>query len=147
LRTRNDNVHNLLPGTMNGILYRTILFLLGFLVGIMTGLMGIGGGVVLVPLLVLVVGLPVEKAAGTSLGIVLVSAVSSTVKKGLSSDPKVSMLIVAALLCSSVVGVQLGIQLVRGIDRSRFSCFFSIVIACAIGLIFFDIIRVIQGLG
>lgn len=56
------------------------------------------------------------------------------------------MLIVTALLISSVVGVQTGIQLVNGINRNRFSRLFSVVIAVAIFLIIIDLMQIIREL-
>ena len=49
------------------------LVLLGLIVGILTGLMGIGGGVILLPALVYLVGMQMVKAAGTSLLLVWIS--------------------------------------------------------------------------
>ena len=42
----------------------------GIAVGILTGIVGVGGGFLIVPALVLISGLPMKKAIGTSLGIV-----------------------------------------------------------------------------
>ena len=44
----------------------TIYILLGFLVGIISGLTGIGGGVILVPVLVVILRYPMRTAVGTS---------------------------------------------------------------------------------
>lgn len=53
-----------------------ILLLYGVGVGLITGLLGAGGGFVLIPALVLLVGLPMKKAIGTSL---LIIALNSTI--------------------------------------------------------------------
>jgi uncharacterized protein len=52
------------------------LLLFGVAVGIITGFLGAGGGFVLIPALVLLVGLPMKKAIGTSL---LIIALNSTI--------------------------------------------------------------------
>ncbi|HEX6981747.1 MAG TPA: sulfite exporter TauE/SafE family protein [Balneolaceae bacterium] len=46
------------------------LILEGLLVGLITGFVGIGGGFIIVPALVLLSGLPIHLAVGTSLGII-----------------------------------------------------------------------------
>jgi uncharacterized membrane protein YfcA len=46
-------------------------YVLGFLAGILSGLFGIGGGVIIVPALVSIFGLNQKKASGTSLGALL----------------------------------------------------------------------------
>ncbi len=50
------------------------LLLLGMLIGIVTGLLGAGGGFLLIPTLVIVVGLPMKKAIGTSLLIIALNS-------------------------------------------------------------------------
>ncbi|PID27659.1 MAG: hypothetical protein CSB55_08270 [Candidatus Cloacimonadota bacterium] len=46
-------------------------YVLGFIAGVLSGLFGIGGGVIIVPFLVSVLGLNPKKASGTSLGALL----------------------------------------------------------------------------
>jgi hypothetical protein len=52
----------------------------GFGVGVLTGLVGVGGGFLIVPALVLLGGLPMHLAIGTSLFIISVKSVSGFVK-------------------------------------------------------------------
>jgi uncharacterized protein len=57
-------------GTEKGSLqstYLLLLFALGGAVGILTGLVGVGGGFLIVPALVLLAKLPMKEAVGTSL--------------------------------------------------------------------------------
>lgn len=55
------------------------LFVLGFIVGVMSGLLGIGGGVVIVPMLVLVFGASDLVAKGSSLLMMIATSVSGTI--------------------------------------------------------------------
>jgi uncharacterized membrane protein YfcA len=55
------------------------LGLIGLLVGFFSGLFGVGGGIILVPLLMLVMGFPQRSASGTSLAAVLPTAVAGLV--------------------------------------------------------------------
>jgi len=48
----------------------------GFLAGMVSGLLGIGGGIIFVPALSLIVGLPMHEAVGTSLLIIIPTALS-----------------------------------------------------------------------
>lgn len=52
----------------------------GLGVGVLTGIVGVGGGFLIVPALVLLGGLPVHLAIGTSLFIISVKSVSGFVK-------------------------------------------------------------------
>lgn len=51
-----------------------IILLEGAVVGLITGLVGAGGGFLIVPALVLMVGLPIKKAVGTSLVIIAIKS-------------------------------------------------------------------------
>ena len=116
------------------------MIIAGFFIGVLTGVMGIGGGVLMVPVLLVLVGLPADKASGTSLGIIFLAAFAGVVKKSLSSTPKISLPVTMALLVASVIGVQIGIKLVQNIDTRRFRKYFSVVIFAAIVLILFDLL-------
>ena len=56
-----------------------LLGLVGVLAGIVAGLLGVGGGVVLVPAMVLLAGLDLNAARGTSLMVVLITACTASV--------------------------------------------------------------------
>jgi len=116
------------------------MILIGFLVGILTGVMGIGGGVLMVPILLLLVGLPADKASGTSLGIVFLAASAGVMKKAISTTPKISLPITMSLLVASVIGVQIGIHMVQNFDTSRFRRYFALIVIGAVGLILFDLL-------
>ncbi len=117
------------------------LVLLGFLVGLLTGLLGVGGGVLFMPILLLVVGLPPKLAVGTSLGVVLFAALAGTVKKVLSPVPKINLFLTMALLLGSALGVQVGNYLCQRIEGSRIRQYFVLVIALAMGVIVWDLLR------
>lgn len=103
------------------------MVLTGLLGGLLTGLLGISGGVLFVPLLMLGVGLSAHKAAGTSLGIVFFASVSAVIKKGLSGPGKISLAVALALLAASVLGVNSGIWLGRKLNTQKLRRYFAII--------------------
>jgi hypothetical protein len=58
------------PGQMKGPKFWGIVLLEGLVVGLLTGLVGAGGGFLIIPALVIVAGLPMHMAVGTSLFII-----------------------------------------------------------------------------
>jgi uncharacterized membrane protein YfcA len=95
---------------------QTIAFLLlvGLLAGMLSGLVGLGGGVIIVPALVFVLGFSQHQATGTSLGILLlpagIFAVINYYKKGYV-DVKVVLLIFAGFLLGGYLGSKLSMNL------------------------------------
>ena len=118
------------------------MLFIGFVIGILTGIMGIGGGILLIPVLIVFIGMPADKAAGTSLGIVFLAALSGVVKKSLSAEPKINLFIVLALLVTSVIGVQIGIRAVQNIDTGKFRRYFAVVVIVTIVVIVVDLVFV-----
>ena len=66
----NPNFQNERP-----IAYYVILIVAGLTIGLITGFIGAGGGVMIVPLLVLVMGIPVKTVVGTSLVIMAAKSI------------------------------------------------------------------------
>ncbi len=114
-------------------------FIVGALIGVFTGLLGIGGGVLLVPVLLGLFGLSHQKAAGTSLAIIFATAMVAVIKKGFSEVPKVNLPLTLILLVASVIGVQLGVFFVKRVSGSGFRRLFVYVLLAAIVMIAIDL--------
>ena len=81
--------------------------LLGFLVGILTILLGVGGGFILVPAMLYLLGMGAQVVVGTSLFQTLfVTAIATMVHA--TTTKAVDIVLAALLLLGSVVGAQLG---------------------------------------
>ena len=105
----------------------------GLAIGVVKGMMGVGGGVLFVPLLILMVGLSPHQAVGTSLGVVLFSSAAGAAQYGL--DGNVNMWIVMALMLSSVFGVQFGAWICQRLHARRLRRYFAVlVLAVAVAL-------------
>jgi uncharacterized membrane protein YfcA len=91
-----------------------LLLLVGLLAGMLSGLVGLGGGVIIVPALVFVLGFSQHQATGTSLGILLlpagIFAVINYYKKGYV-DVKVVLLIFAGFLLGGYLGSKISMNL------------------------------------
>src|SRR5690606_12614502 len=81
------------------------VLLAGSVVGLLTGLFGVGGGFVIVPALTLAVGLNMPRAIGTSLVIIVGNAIVALGFRGLGSiDWGVAVGFSATMLVGSLVG-------------------------------------------
>lgn len=113
---------------------------IGFFIGTLTGLLGVGGGVLFMPVLLLVIGLRPKLAVGTSLGVVMAASFAGLLKKLMGAQPKVSVPLTFLLLLGSIAGVQLGIRLFRRIESRRIRQYFVIVILLAMGIVAWDLL-------
>ncbi|MEO8451045.1 MAG: sulfite exporter TauE/SafE family protein [Gemmatimonadota bacterium] len=95
----------------------TVVTLLGGLVGMLTGLVGVGGGFLYVPALVLLAGLPMRQAVGTSLGLILMSCASGFVSH--LGRGAIDWRETAVFTALAMVGVVAGSALVPRVPQDR----------------------------
>jgi hypothetical protein len=117
------------------------LMLVGFTVGILTGLLGIGGGVLFMPILLLVVGLTPHQAVGTSLGVVLFSATTGTIGHGI--DGNVNLPVAMSLLVTSTIGIQIGARICHKLQGDRLRKYFALIVIGAILVLLLDLTGVL----
>ena len=84
--------------------------LVGAVVGILTMLMGVGGGFILVPAMLYILGMSANVVVGTSLFNILFVTIATTLMHSLTTRA-VDIVLVALLLIGSVTGAQFGTQL------------------------------------
>ena len=96
-------------------------------VGLLTGFLGVGGGFLVVPALVLALSLPMGYAAGTSLVVIsMTSALALGVRAGVGSTPDWG--VVLALTVASALGGLLGARLSARTDTARLSAAFTVLV-------------------
>jgi uncharacterized membrane protein YfcA len=80
---------------------------LGVFVGILSAVMGVGGGFVLVPAMVYILRMPAQVVVGTSLfQIIITTAITGVLQAG--RNQSVDIVLAALLLIGGVIGAQLG---------------------------------------
>jgi uncharacterized protein len=103
---------------------------IGLFAGVMSGVFGIGGGVVIVPLLILVVGLPTTQAVGTSLAALLlpVGALGALEYwRGGFVDLRLAVVLAVGLLLGAYLGARLGISLPVEVVQRAFGVLLVII--------------------
>jgi uncharacterized protein len=105
-----------------------IIMLEGFGVGAITGLVGAGGGFLIIPALVILMGMDMKKAVGTSL---LIIAIKSLI--GFTGDmislPHIEWILILQFTALSLVGVWLGLWLSRRIAAQKLKKAFGYFVA------------------
>ena len=104
-----------------------ILILIGLFAGMLSGLIGVGGGIIVVPALVFFLGFTQHEAQGTSLGLLLlpvgILAVSNYYKQGY-----IDIKVVAIMCLAFVVGGWLGSKLSLALPADTVKKIFAIVL-------------------
>ena len=87
-------------------------FLLGVVTGILTMLMGIGGGFVLIPAMLYILGMSANVVVGTSLFQILFVTMATTMMHALTTKA-VDIVLAVLLLLGSVSGAQIGARIAQ----------------------------------
>lgn len=105
--------------------------LIGFTVGVLSAIMGIGGGFVLVPALIYLVRVPANMVMGTSLLQILFVTASSTILHAVS-DFTVDIMLAAILISGGVIGAQFGVRMASRLRGEQLR-FLLAVLVLAVG--------------
>ena len=107
---------------------------IGLGAGVLSGLFGVGGGIIMVPAMVLLAGMAQQRASATSLAaIVPIAAVGATL---FGAADSVDLVAAAILAVGSIVGVQVGTRPMPRIGDERLRIGFGIfMIAVAVGML------------
>jgi uncharacterized membrane protein YfcA len=104
---------------------------IGLLAGFFGALFGVGGGIVIVPLLVLLVAFDQRRASATSLAAILISSVTGAVTYAFHGEVKPGAAAVIGI--PAVLGVLLGTALQQRVPVHRLSYGFALLLA-AVGV-------------
>ena len=115
VRRRKLHEHNWLHGLPFKLRFRRsklyisalLPLVVGFTIGILTAIMGVGGGFILVPAMIYILGMPTQMVVGTSLFQTLFVAANVTILQAITNQT-VDVLLALVLIVGGVVGAQLG---------------------------------------
>ena len=115
-----------------------ILIIIGIAAGMLGGMVGVGGGIIIVPALVFFLGFSQKMAQGTSLGILLlpvgILGVIQYYKEGYV-DMRVVLLISTGFFLGSFLGSKLALSLSQETVKKIFAILLIIVV---VKMLFFD---------
>lgn len=100
-----------------------VILVEGAIVGLVTGLVGAGGGFLIIPALVLLSKLPMKEAVGTSL--VIIAAKSLIGFFGEGGDSEINWTLLAMVSAFATVGIFIGIYLSKKIDGAKLKPIFG----------------------
>lgn len=103
-------------------------------VGLLTGVLGVGGGFLIVPALVMLVGLPMRQAVGTSLVVIAMNSLAGFL--GHAGGAAVDMNLILTFVIAGIAGTFLGSRLAQRLQPHRLRRAFALfVIVLAVFLL------------
>lgn len=104
---------------------------IGLIAGLASGYVGVGGGFIMVPLMLSIIGIPMRKASGTSLIAVMILAIPGVIEQGIIGN--INYLAGVAVVIGTIPGAVIGAKLVTKVPectlRLLFGCFLIVAAA------------------
>lgn len=113
--------------------------LVGFFVGILAAIMGVGGGFIMVPAMIYLLGMPTKVVVGTSLfQIIFVTAFTTLLHA--TTNYTVDMVLAVLLLIGGVIGAQIGTRIGVKLKAEQLRILLSIMVLAVCGKLALDLL-------
>ncbi len=111
---------------------------LGFFAGVLSAVMGVGGGFVMVPAMIYILGMPTAVVPGTSLFQIIFVAASVTVLQAVENRT-VDAVLALVLLVGGVIGAQLGTRFGTMLRGEQLRALLAILVLAVAAKLAFDL--------
>ena len=108
-------------------------YIIGFIVGIFSSIMGVGGGFIIIPAMIYILRMPTNVVVGTSLYQIIFITSFVTILHA-STNQSVDIILALILLLGGAIGAQIGVRLSGKLNGAWLSIALSILVL-AVGLI------------
>jgi uncharacterized membrane protein YfcA len=115
------------------------LLALGLLIGVLSALMGVGGGFIMLPIMIYLIGIPTHKAVGTSIFVVIFTSINVTIAQSLINHT-VDLMLAIILLIGSSIGAQFGAILGRKLKGEQLRVAFSLIVLLVMAKMLVDLL-------
>ncbi|MCV6823616.1 MULTISPECIES: sulfite exporter TauE/SafE family protein [Halocynthiibacter] len=142
-RRKHNWVHNL-PFKMKfrtSGLYISVIppIMVGVLVGILAAIMGVGGGFIMVPAMIYILGMPTKVVVGTSLfQIIFVTAFTTLLHA--TTNQTVDMALAVLLLIGGVIGAQIGTRIGLKLKAEQLRILLAVLVLAVCGKLALDLL-------
>ena len=102
-------------------------FVLGTAVGILAAIMGVGGGFIMVPAMIYILGMPTIVAIGTDLFQIVLTCVNVTAQQAIRNHT-VDLVLVILLFIGSTIGAQIGARVSRHLRGEQLRILLAVIV-------------------
>jgi uncharacterized membrane protein YfcA len=114
-------------------------FSIGTIVGIMAALLGVGGGFIMVPAMIYIIGMPTIAAIGTDLFQIVLTSANVTLQQAFVNKT-VDLLLALLLLAGSTIGAQFGAAFGKRLKGEQIRILLAIIVLVLTVKLFLDLV-------
>ncbi len=112
--------------------------LAGVGVGVLAAFLGVGGGFILMPIMIYVIGVPTRVAVGTGLFQIMLTCAYVTVAQA-ASNHTVDIVLAMALFLGSTIGAQLGVSISRRLRGEQIRVWLGVIVLVVMGVLVYQL--------
>jgi uncharacterized protein len=114
-------------------------FSLGLGVGFLGAIMGVGGGFIMLPAMIYILGMPTLLAIGTDLFQIIITSISTTVQQAVFNHT-VDVGLALLLLFGSVIGAQFGVRISKKLRAEQVRILLACIVLAVMGMILYELV-------
>jgi uncharacterized membrane protein YfcA len=114
-------------------------FTIGTIVGIMAAILGVGGGFIMVPAMIYIIGMPTIAAIGTDLFQIVLTSANVTLQQAIVNHT-VDLLLALILLSGSTIGAQFGAVAGKRLKGEQIRILLAIIVLVLTVKLFLDLV-------
>jgi uncharacterized membrane protein YfcA len=111
----------------------------GFLVGVLAAFLGVGGGFIMLPAMIYVIGIPTRVAIGTDLFQIVLTSANVTLQQAITNHT-VDVLLAVTLFAGSVIGARFGVMASRHLRGEQIRVFLAIIVLVVMGALLYQLL-------
>ena len=114
---------------------------IGLVVGVLAAIMGVGGGFVMVPAMIYILGMPTAMVVGTSLFQIIFVTANVTLLQAINNQT-VDVLLALLLLTGGVIGAQIGVRAGSKLPGEQLRVLLALMVLVVCGKLAYDLVAV-----
>jgi uncharacterized membrane protein YfcA len=111
----------------------------GFLVGVLAAFLGVGGGFIMLPAMIYVIGIPTRVAIGTDLFQIVLTSSNVALQQAITNHT-VDVLLAVTLFVGSVVGARFGVMASRHLRGEQIRVFLAVIVLVVMGALLYQLL-------
>lgn len=108
-----------------------LYLIIGAAAGLLGSLMGVGGGILLMPIFLFILKMEAHRAVATSLTVVVITALSSTLNNTLTADKYVDWKLAIPIGIGAALAAWFGSDLMKSLSNQTLVRLFGVVLVAA----------------
>jgi uncharacterized membrane protein YfcA len=111
----------------------------GFMVGVLAAFLGVGGGFIMLPTMIYILGIPTRIAVGTDLFQIVLTSANVTLQQAITNHT-VDIVLAVTLFAGSTIGAQFGVMASRRLRGEQIRVFLALIVLAVMAVLLYQLV-------